>query len=112
MSHTQAPTHNDENSKYKDYIIDNNIELQKEIKLLMKQVIELQNQISEKEENEDKMEERMKYLKCLLINLNELKKEYKYITDKSDKKYKIISNNFIDFNILNIFNIIVFVTII
>lgn len=112
MSNNQTPLQYDDNSRFKDYIINNNIELQGEIKLLMKQVIELQNEISEKEDNEDKMEERMKYLKCLLINLNELKKEYKYITDKTDKKYKIISNYFLDFNILSIFNIVVVVTII
>ena len=61
-------------SEFKDYIIQNNISLQKINKELTQKNNELSKELSDKEDELDKEEERLRYIKGLLNNLNEVRK--------------------------------------
>ena len=76
-------------SKFKEYVIINNIELQKELKISIETVKQLEATVSEKEAEEDKYDNRVRYMKGLIQNLNELKTEYVYLENKENEKTKL-----------------------
>ena len=80
-------------NEYKDYIIINNIELQKDNLEKSKLIKELESTIQEKESEEDKYDNRTRYMKGLLQNLNELKKEYVIVNDIEKHKSQLSINN-------------------
>lgn len=77
-------------NEFKKYIIVNNIVLQEEVKEATIKIKDLESQIQIHEETEDKYDTRMRYLKGLLQNLNELKNDYSKISHKTDDKLKLI----------------------
>jgi hypothetical protein len=81
---------NNEYSEFKDYIIKNNVILQQENKNFIEIITSLKEKIESYEEAEDKHDNRMRYMKGLLLNLNELKKDYAKISSKSEDKVKLI----------------------
>ncbi len=78
-------------SEFKDYIITNNIELQRELKASIENVKMLQAIVDEKESEEDKYDNRVRYMKGLIQNLNELKLEYSYLHGKENEKFKLVN---------------------
>lgn len=66
----------DKYNTFKEYIIINNIELQSEVAALKDRICELCTEVHEKELEEDKTDTRVRYLRSLVNNLNELKKGY------------------------------------
>ena len=81
---------NNNYNEFKDYIIKNNIILQEENKNNIETITSLKEKIETYEEAEDKYDNRMRYMKGLLQNLNELKKDYTRISSKSEDKVKLI----------------------
>ena len=81
---------NNQYNEFKDYIIKNNIILQEENKNHIETISSLKEKIETYEEAEDKYDNRMRYMKGLLQNLNELKKDYTRISSKSEDKVKLI----------------------
>jgi len=81
---------NNQYNEFKDYIIKNNIILQQENKNNIEAITSLKEKIESYEEAEDKYDNRMRYMKGLLQNLNELKKDYTRISSKSEDKLKLI----------------------
>jgi len=81
---------NNQYNEFKDYIIKNNIILQEENKNHIETISSLKEKIESYEEAEDKHDNRMRYMKGLLQNLNELKKDYTRISSKSEDKVKLI----------------------
>jgi hypothetical protein len=81
---------NNQYNEFKDYIIKNNIILQEENKNHIETISSLKEKIETYEEVEDKYDNRMRYMKGLLQNLNELKKDYTRISSKSEDKVKLI----------------------
>ena len=81
---------NNQYNEFKDYIIKNNIILQEENKNHIETITSLKEKIETYEEVEDKYDNRMRYMKGLLQNLNELKKDYTRISSKSEDKVKLI----------------------
>mgnify|MGYP006113891125 CR=1 FL=1 len=79
-------------NEFKDYIIKNNVALQRENKEHIANINELNGKIEKFEENEDKNDTRTNYLRGLLNNLNELKNDYKKITLLTDTKFKMLDN--------------------
>ena len=77
---------NESYNEFKDYIIKNNIELQKELKKSNIKIKKLESQLQEEKENVDKQDTKLRYIKGLLQNLNEIKKEYSTITLKTEEK--------------------------
>tara|TARA_E500000178_G_scaffold77869_1_gene75989 strand:+ start:116 stop:760 length:645 start_codon:yes stop_codon:yes gene_type:complete len=88
------PSDNQDNySEFKDYIIRNNIILQNDIQLKQTKITELQSTVLEQEQEQDKYDTRIRYMKGLLQNLNELRNLYDKIKAKSDTKIEIIKNH-------------------
>lgn len=83
---------NNQYNEFKDYIIKNNIILQQENKNFIEIITSLKEKIESYEEAEDKHDNRMRYMKGLLQNLNELKKDYSNITLKTEEKNKNLNN--------------------
>jgi hypothetical protein len=81
---------NNQYNEFKDYIIKNNVILQEENKNHIETITSLKEKIETYEEAEDKYDNRMRYMKGLLQNLNELKKDYTRISSKSEDKVKLI----------------------
>ena len=79
-----------EYNEFREYIVKNNILLQNDIKLKVAEVKELEAKIQEHEEEENKYDSRMRYMKGLLQNLNELRAMYVNVKDKSEQKVEII----------------------
>ena len=82
----------DEYAKFKEYIILNNIALQKEVQQANIKIKTLEYNIQSKEENEDKYDTRMRYLKGLLQNLNELRSDYNNVSQKTEEKLKMVQD--------------------
>ena len=80
-------------NEFKEYIIKNNIILQDNIQLKQTKIEELQSTVIEQEQEIDKHDTRIRYLKGLLQNLNELRNLYNKIKTKSDFKIDIIKNH-------------------
>ena len=81
-----------EYNEFKNYIIVNNVVLQEEIKEANIKIKDLESEVRNKEELEDKYDTRIMYLKGLLNNLNELRNEYTNISNKSEEKVKIVQD--------------------
>lgn len=79
-----------EYNEFREYIVKNNILLQNDIKLKVAEVKELEAKIQEHEEEENKYDSRMRYMKGLLQNLNELRAMYVNVKDKTEQKVEII----------------------
>ena len=109
---------NNEYSEFKDYIIKNNVILQQENKNFIEIITSLKEKIEYYEEAEDKHDNRMRYMKGLLQNLNEVKKDYSKITLKSEDKVKLIQelhkknkiNYYQIYAFLLIINLLTFIT--
>lgn len=63
-------------TQYKEYIIKNNIALQNENTISREKIKELESVILQQENEEDKYDNRIRYMKGLINNLNELKNSY------------------------------------
>ena len=74
-------------NNYRDYIITINQKLDEENKELRVQIESLNNTISNNEDEIDKMENRIRYMKGLLQNMNEMKKLAFNILDIKDVLY-------------------------
>ena len=83
----------DKYNEFKDYIIKNNIELQKEIKSNIDLIKTQETKIQNHEEEEDKYDTRIRYIKGLLQNLNEIRELYSNIKTKSESKIEIIRDH-------------------
>jgi exonuclease VII small subunit len=83
----------DEYSEFKDYIIKNNIQLQKNAKENDFIIKDLERQLANLEETEEKYDNRMRYMKGLLQNLNELRNEYSKITRKTEDKFNLVKQH-------------------
>ena len=92
ISKDNASYDNNEYSNFKDYIIKNNVILQEENKNSIETITSLKEKIETYEEAEDKYDNRMRYMKSLLQNLNELKKDYFKITLKTEEKNKNLND--------------------
>lgn len=79
-----------EYSEFREYIVKNNIRLQNDIQSKVAEVKELEAKIQEHEEEENKYDSRMRYMKGLLQNLNELRAMYVNVKDKTEQKVEII----------------------
>lgn len=66
----------DKYNAFKEYLIINNLDLQTEVKDLKNQIGLLKVEINEKEIEEDKSDSRIRYMRGLVNNLNEIKKGY------------------------------------
>ena len=66
----------DKYNAFKEYLIINNLDLQTEVKNLKEQITLLKVEINEKEIEEDKTDSRIRYMRSLVNNLNEIKKGY------------------------------------
>jgi len=77
-------------SEFREYIVKNNIALQEEVKSKTVTIKELEAKVQEHEQEEDKYDTRLRYMKGLLQNLNELKGLYLQIKISSDIKTEII----------------------
>ena len=60
-------------NQFKEYLILNHLDLQRENKMLKDMITDLKSQLNEKENEEDKYDSRTRYFRGLLTNLNELK---------------------------------------
>ena len=92
ISKDNASYDNNEYSNFKDYIIKNNVILQEENKQYILTISSLKENIESYQEVEDKYDNRMRYMKSLLQNLNELKKDYFKITLKTEEKNKNLND--------------------
>lgn len=79
--------------EYKEYLVTNNLQLQEEIRIVREENNELKKEIENKEQEEDKYDERTRYMKGLLVNLNEMKKGYHEIAKKRENLVNITNNN-------------------
>ena len=82
----------DEYINFKEYIIVNNIALQKEVQEANMKIKTLEYEVQSKEENEDKYDTRIRYLKGLLQNLNELRNDYNNVSQKTEEKLKMVQD--------------------
>jgi septal ring factor EnvC (AmiA/AmiB activator) len=81
-----------EYNEFKKYIIVNNIALQEEVKEANNKIKSLESQIQNQEDTEDKYDTRIRYMKGLLQNLNELRNDYNNVSKKTDEKIKIVQD--------------------
>lgn len=84
---------NDLYNEFKDYIILNNVNLQQELKIANITIKKLESQLQEEEENVDKQDTRLRYVKGLLQNLNEIRKEYSKISLKTEEKLILVKEH-------------------
>lgn len=80
-------------NEFKEYIIKNNINLQNELRENVLKIKDLEKEISEKESIEDNYDNRIRYLKGLLNNLNELRSDYSKITKKTEDKLNLVKQH-------------------
>ena len=84
--------HDEKYNQFKEYLILNHLDLQRENKMLKDMITDLKSQLNEKENEEDKYDSRTRYFRSLLTNLNELKNGYKQIS-KNRNNLVIQTNN-------------------
>ena len=95
---------NDNGEKYnqfKEYLIINHLDLQKETQVLKDEIVVLKIEIQEKETEEDKYDSRTRYFRSLLTNLHELKKGYQLICTKKHELLDITNNKLGSFYVIN-----------
>jgi hypothetical protein len=101
--------------EFKEYIIKNNVELQKDVKANLMIIKSLEAIVMEKESEEDKYDTRLRYMKGLFQNLSELRNDYSKITTKTEEKIKIINiyynkiKKLVKFDLINYIVIIIFI---
>lgn len=71
-------------AQYKEYIIKNNIALQNENTISREKIKELESIILQQENEEDKYDNRIRYMKGLINNLNELKNSYSQLSKDNE----------------------------
>ena len=71
-------------TQYKEYIIKNNIVLQNENTKSREKIKELESIILQQENEEDKYDNRIRYMKGLINNLNELKNSYNELSKDNE----------------------------
>jgi len=71
-------------TQYKEYIIKNNIALQNENTKSREKIKELESIILQQENEEDKYDNRIRYMKGLINNLNELKNSYNELSKDNE----------------------------
>lgn len=71
-------------AQYKEYIIKNNIALQNENTISREKIKELESVILQQENEEDKYDNRIRYMKGLINNLNELKNSYSQLSKDNE----------------------------
>ena len=81
----------DKYNAFKEYLIINNLDLQTEVKDLKNQIGILKVEINEKEIEEDKSDSRIRYMRGLLNNLNEIKKGY--ISISKEREHLVNNTN-------------------
>ena len=81
-----------EYNEFKKYIIVNNIALQEEIKEANNKIKSLESELQNQEDIEDKYDERIRYMKGLLQNLNELRNDYNNVSKKTEEKLKLVQD--------------------
>jgi len=84
---------NDSYNEFKDYIILNNINLQQELKKANATIKKLESKVQEEEENVDKQDTRLRYIRGLLQNLNEIRKDYSKISSKTEEKIILVKEH-------------------
>ena len=106
--------HDEKYEQFKEYLILNHLDLQKETQTVKNEGVGLKLALQEKEIEEDKYDTRTRYFRSLLVNLNELKKGYQHISsrknellditnDKLDSLYNINKQYYIKLLVLNMF---------
>ena len=81
----------DKYNAFKEYLIINNLDLQTEVKNLKEQITLLKIEINDKEIEEDKSDTRIRYMRSLVNNLNEIKKGY--ISISKEREYLVNNTN-------------------
>lgn len=81
----------DKYNAFKEYLIINNLDLQTEVKNLKEQITLLKVEINDKEIEEDKSDTRIRYMRSLVNNLNEIKKGY--ISISKEREYLVNNTN-------------------
>ena len=89
---SQRTEQDEKYNQFKEYLILNHLDLQRENKMLKDMITDLKSQLNEKENEEDKYDSRTRYFRSLLTNLNELKNGYKQIS-KNRNNLVIQTNN-------------------
>ena len=79
-------------NEFKEYIVINNIALQKEVKEANIKIKMLESDVEKQEDIQDKYDIRINYLKGLLKNLNELRNDYSYVSTKTENKQKLLQD--------------------
>ena len=104
ISKTKSSKKDNVYGDFKDYIILNNVELQKELKASFEHIKRLEATVAEKEAEEDKYDDRVRYMKGLLQNLYYLKTEYTYLQTKESEKCIILCKSMKNVNKTHISN--------
>lgn len=107
---------NSELMEFKNYIIKSNYTLEKDNKNYIKKIKMLENENSDKEAELDKLDERIRYMRGLLHNFNEIKKLQETVCTETlayNSKYEKLYNKYYKMdtiiqNFLNIYFIILF----
>ena len=102
--------------EFKNYIIKSNYTLEKDNKNYIKKIKMLENENSDKETELDKLDERIRYMRGLLHNFNEIKKLQEAVYSETlayNSKYEKLYNKYYKMdtiiqNFLNIYFIILF----
>tara|TARA_R110002072_G_scaffold3697_4_gene25921 strand:- start:26 stop:664 length:639 start_codon:yes stop_codon:yes gene_type:complete len=90
---SQQTEQNEKYNQFKEYLILNHLDLQRENKVLKDMIADLTYQINEKENEEDKYDSRTRYFRSLLTNLNELKNGYREISKNRNNLVNQTNNN-------------------
>ena len=83
---------------YRDYIIENNMHLREENLRLRQEIIQLNNTIQDNEQEQDRYDNKVKYMKSLLNNLVKIKNKYYNVYNLEKKNYKRLNQYLIDFD--------------
>jgi len=88
---------NDKYNEFKEYVIVNHLDLQKETAHLRDEIASLRIELQEKETEEDRYDARTRYFRSLLTNMNELKKGYLLISSKRKELLDIANSRMVSF---------------
>jgi len=84
---------NESYNEFKDYIIKDNINLQQQVKETNITIKFLESKIQIIENNEDKHDTHIRYMRGLLQNLNEIRKDYSKISLKTEEKLTLVKEH-------------------
>ena len=91
----------DKYNQFKEYVIINHLDLQKETAHLKDEITGLRIELQDKEIEEDKYDARTRYFRSLLTNMNELKKGYLLISSKRNELLDIANIRMASFYSVN-----------